>query len=322
MKTFLFILRTLLFGWLLAVIALIKLICRRCREKKPPRDGESDRDARAAKVPCVPIDRPEYVRPDPLIYAQFYLMKLGLSVTWDNPDIQLYLGGMPVSSSLLQPGTDYEVRARIWNDSFTAPVALMPVHFSYLDFGAGTISVPIDSTKVNLGVKGGPNHPAFASVNWKTPNTPGHYCLQVKLDPPDDSNWENNLGQENTNVGESHSPVVFTFKLRNDTKRERRYHFEVDTYRLLPPGPCGERYGERERGERLKLQHRGNHPVPAGWSVKIEPDTPTLAPNDEITITVTITPPAGFTGRQDFNVNAFHDGGLAGGVTLTVVAGS
>jgi hypothetical protein len=321
MRTFIFILRTLLYGWILAIVELIKLICRRCRHKKP-REGENARDRKAARVPCVPIHRPDYARPDPTIYAQFYLMKFGLSVTWDNPDIQLFLSGLPVSSSLLKPGTTYEVRARIWNNSFTAPVALMPVHFSFLDFGAGTISVPINSTKVDLGVKGGPNHPAFASVQWKTPVTPGHYCLQVRLDPPDDTNWANNLGQENTNVGESHSPVVFTFRLRNDTRRQRRYHFEVDTYHLLPPDPCDERDQERQRAERLKLQRRGNNPVPAGWNVRIDPDAPTLAPNDEITITVTITPPAGFKGTQDFNVNAFHDGGLAGGVTLTVVAGS
>jgi hypothetical protein len=320
MNTFLVVLRTLLYGWILALIALIKLICRRCR--KQPRDGENDRDRRAARVPCVPIDRPEYARPDPVIYAQFYLMKLGLAVTWNNPDIQLLLNGAPVSSSLLQPGTDYEVQARIWNNSFTAPVALMPVHFSYLDFGAGTISVPIDSTKVDLGVKGGPNHPAFASVVWKTPVTPGHYCIQVRLDPPDDTNWDNNLGQENTNVGTAHSPAVFTFQLRNNTGRQRRYHFEVDTYRLPPRDPCGERYEEGERRKRLEPQHRGNHPVPAGWKVEIQPDAPTLNPNDEITITVTITPPAGFKGTQAFNVNAFYDDGFAGGVTLTVEAGS
>jgi hypothetical protein len=44
-----------------------------------------------------------------------------------------------------------------------------------------------------------------------------------------------------------------------------------------------------------------------------------LAPNDQITITVTITPPNGFVGTEVFNVNAFHDNTPAGGVTLTVV---
>lgn len=319
MRRLLFILRTILYGWILALIELIRLICRRCRQNKR-REGESDRDRRAAKVPCVPINEQAYVRPDPLIYAQFYLMKLGLAVTWNNPDIQLYLNGVPVSSSLLQPGTKYEIRARIWNNSFTAPVALLPVHFSYLDFGAGTISVPIDSTKLDLGVKGGPNHPAFASVPWTTPTQAGHYCIQVRLDPPDDLNWENNLGQENTNVGESHSPVAFNFTLRNNTQRQHRYRFEVDTYGIPPPDPCAEKEDDHRRRERLRRHRRGDFPVPPGWTVEINPDAPVLAPNDEITINVTITPPAGFVGTQDFNVNAFHEGGLAGGVTLTVVA--
>ena len=318
MRTFLAVLRALLYGWILAIIALIRLILRRCRENKR-RDGESVRDHRAAKVPCVPIDRPEHVRPDPLIYAQFYLMKLGLAVTWDNPDIQLYLNGLPVSSDLLQPGTAYEIRARIWNNSFTAPVALLPVHFSFLDFGAGTISVPIGSTKVDLGVKGGPNHPAFASMQWITPAQAGHYCIQVRLDPPDDLNWENNLGQENTNVGESHSPVGFKFQLRNNTQRQHRYRFEVDTYRLIPPDPCKEKEDERQRRERLNRHRRGNFPILGGWTVDISPDAPLLAPNDEITITATITPPDGFVGTEVFNVNAFHEDGAAGGVTLTVV---
>src|SRR5678815_2014371 len=175
MKTFLFVLRTILYGWILALIELIKLIFRRCRENKR-RGNESERDRRAAKVPCVPIDVQAYVRPDPTIYSQHYLMKLGLAVTWNNPDIQLLLNGLPVSSSLLEPGTKYEIQARIWNNSFTAPVALLPVHFSFLDFGAGGISVPIDSTKVDLGVKGGPNHPAFPTVPWTTPTKAGHYC--------------------------------------------------------------------------------------------------------------------------------------------------
>ena len=33
-----------------------------------------------------------------MIYDQYYLTGLGLAVTWDNPDIQLYLNGSPVSS--------------------------------------------------------------------------------------------------------------------------------------------------------------------------------------------------------------------------------
>ena len=49
-------------------------------------------------------------------------------------------------------------------------------------------NVPIRSTKVDVGVKGGPNHPAFAAVPWTTPAQAGVYCIQVKLEPPDDLN--------------------------------------------------------------------------------------------------------------------------------------
>src|SRR5260370_37118498 len=48
-----------------------------------------------------------------------------------------------VSSSLLMPGTTYEVVAQIWNNSIDAPVVGMPVAFSFLEFGVGTTSVPI-----------------------------------------------------------------------------------------------------------------------------------------------------------------------------------
>src|SRR5437870_10683719 len=125
MKRFIFVLRTLLFGWLTAIPKLIALICRVCRRR---RCEGSQRDCRAARTPCVPIDDPAFVRPDPLIYAQHYLHSLGLAVTWNNPDIELRLNGTPVSSSLLEPGTTYEVVARIWNGSPSAPVVAMPVH--------------------------------------------------------------------------------------------------------------------------------------------------------------------------------------------------
>jgi hypothetical protein len=262
MKTLAFVLRTLLYGWLIALLELIALIRRLMRR----RTKGSERDRRAARSPCVPIDDPAFVRPDPLIYAQYYLSSLGLAVTWDNPDIELRLNGVPVSSSLLELGTTYEIVARIWNGSTTAPVVAMPVHFSFLEFGVGVVSIPIGSTQVDLGVKGGPKHPAFASIPWTTPTTPGHYCIQVLLDPVDDTNRLNNLGQENTNVGKAHSPAVFTFTLRNDTRRERMYRFEVDSYTPGQPDPCEDRpVDPAALRARLDRHRRGTHPVPSGW---------------------------------------------------------
>ena len=67
---------------------------------------------------CVPINHPNFKRPDPLIYDQYYLMSLGLAVTWQNPDIEILQGGVPVASTFeLLPATSYTIRARIWNSS-------------------------------------------------------------------------------------------------------------------------------------------------------------------------------------------------------------
>ena len=306
----LFFLRTLLYGWIIALRdlcrRLCKIVCRKGGRKRPTPHR------------CAPINDPAFVRPDPMIYDQYYLTGLGLAVTWDNPDIQLYLNGSPVSSDLLLPGTTYEVVAQIWNNSTDAPVVGLPVAFSFLEFGVGTISVPIGSTSIGLGVKGGANCPSYATMLWTTPTTPGHYCLQVQLQPADDSNSLNNLGQENTNVGTAHSPAVFTFKLRNNTQKRQAYRFELDAYVPGPPDPCGPSSSTADREARLARHRRGAQPLPPGWQVAVDPPSPTLDPGDSLIETVTAAPPPGFTGNQLVNVNGFHSGGLAGGITLTV----
>jgi len=317
MKIFLFIVKTLTYGWLLALRDLLRIIYEMLRRWW----ARQKRGKVSTPQRCVPINEPAFVRPDPLIYAQYYLRSLGLAVTWDNPDIQLYLNGAPVSSSDLQAGTTYDVVAQVWNNSTECPVVNMPVAFSFLDFGVGTVSVPIGSTHIDLGVKGGPNCPGFASMLWTTPTTPGHYCLQVQLQPVDDSNIQNNLGQENTNVNTAHSPAVFTFTLRNDTDLAHVYRFVVDSYTPGDPDPCNDGGDpEKDRQRRMARHKSGSQPVPAGWQVKIDPDAPSLVPDQSIPVTVTATPPSGLVGSQTLNVNAFHERGLAGGVTLTVIA--
>src|SRR4051794_36811621 len=108
------LIRTFLIEPTLAIAALIyRLIAlfevARARGELP---GRRSRDADSN---CIPIRHPAFHRPDPLIYAQYYLMSLGLAVTWDNPDIELRRNGVAVSSSLVQPDTDYEIVARVWN---------------------------------------------------------------------------------------------------------------------------------------------------------------------------------------------------------------
>src|ERR1041384_5190263 len=124
----LFLLRTLLYGWLIAIWRLLQ----RLLQAKWRRDKRgTGRDRKASRARCVPIDREAFVRPDPLIYDQYYLAKLGLAVTWDNPDIQLWKLGVPVSSSLLESDTDYTIVARVSNPTFAAPVPQMPGRFFY-----------------------------------------------------------------------------------------------------------------------------------------------------------------------------------------------
>jgi hypothetical protein len=229
----------------------------------------------------------------------------------------LFRGGTPASSSDLDPGTTYDVRVRVWNNSLEAPVIAMPVHLSFLGFGVGTEPIPVASATVDVGVKGSADQPRFVSIPWTTPVTPGHYCLQALLDPVDDLDRSNNLGQENTNVAAAHSPATFTFALRNDTRRARTYRFELDGYELPPVRPCAD--DRTDPARRLERHRLADHPLPEGFEVQVTPATPTLDAGDAVTITVSVEPPAAFQGRRSINVNAFHQQGFAGGVTLTVV---
>jgi hypothetical protein len=295
------------------------------------------RDPRCLKLPEV------YRRPDPLIYAQFYLMKQGLAVTWNNPDIELFEPGpggpssigAAVASSKLQPNHVYRVRIRVWNGSYDAPVVGLPVRLSYLSFGAGTKSHAVGTAFVDLGVKGSPHCPAYAFIDWKTPATKGHYCLQARLEWSDDANPNNNLGQENTNVGKIASPAVFQFALRNHAGRRRRFALEPDTYRLPDPTSCDDSpyapQGERTRLEESRARWeiaRGEHgadlfPVPDDWTVTIEPAAPILDPGEEVEINVAVDLPTATGGTPAaLNVNAFALDGeqraLIGGVTFHV----
>jgi len=305
--------RTVLYGWLVALHKLVQLLCQRAKQPKPPKRPEH----RPTQSGCVKIDHPAFVRPDPLLYSQQYLIAQGLAVTWDNPDIALFQGGVPVSSSGLLPATTYEVRARIWNNSLEAPVVHMPVRLSYLDFGVGTQPIPVATVHVDVGVKGSATQPGVASFLWTTPATPGHYCLQVLLDPADDVERANNLGQENTDVVAAASPAVFKFTLRNNTRQSHRYHFEIDTYQIPARPSCD----DTDRGKRLEAHRRTDYPVPDGFTVNITPSAPSLDPGDSAIITVAVVPPASFVGRQPINVNTFHERGFVGGVTLTCTKG-
>jgi hypothetical protein len=265
-----------------------------------------------------------YRQPDPLIYSQQYLQSLGLAVTWDNPDIQLELPaapGVPVDAHKLKPDTTYDVVARTWNGSTTAPAVDMPVHVSYLEFGIGTVRHEVGWTNVVLGVKGSADCPAFARVPWRTPAAPGHFCLQVELVWTDDENPANNMGQRNTDVKALNSPnATFTFPLRNDAGRARLLRLEADAYAIPPLEPCASQNTRRDENagpqQRLARHDRAAWPIPAGWHVAIQPREALLQPNETAKVTVHVTAPDGFRGRQALNVNAFDGSTVVGGVTL------
>lgn len=311
----------LTYEWLIVLINLIKKFCKIFKKKSQDKKEKPRRERLEAKDNCIPIKSPVYYKPDPMIYSQHYLMKLGLAVTWDNPDIQLYKNGTAVSSHSLLPDTDYDIVARIYNASYEAPVVGMPVRFSFLDFGAGTISKNIGQTMINLGIIGGSDNPNIAKVKWRTPAAAGHYCIQVKLDWADDKNPENNLGQENTNVALAQSPAHFTFKVNNSDKKAHKYHIEVDTYTLPEQQECQDLIKRKEdSNEEIRARHnRANHPIPNGWTVEFEPSVFGLAANEEIEIKGKITPPDSFVGIKPFNINVFNDLNLmVGGVTISV----
>ena len=193
----------------------------------------------------------------------------------------------------------------------------------------GTQSNWIDETKTNLGVKGGANHPAFASVKWRTPREAGHYCIQVFLDWLDDVNPNNNLGQDNTVVGVAHSPANFQFRLRNAEREHKRFRFEADTYALPDLPLCDDKPRQPPRRRPMRTfpgtiavvpagHTRNEHPLPRNWRIDFNPAEVALAPGEEIAVSAVVTPPDSFSGRQPININAFTDHGLAGGVTLYV----
>jgi hypothetical protein len=256
-------------------------------------------------------------------------MSQGFAVTWDNPDIWLQLNGASVPSASFQPDTSYDVVARVWNNSTEAPAVGLPVRFSYIDFGIGGPPILIGTTSVDLPVKGAGGHPAYAKIGWKTPSTPGHYCILVELIWPDDANPFNNLGQENTDVKPLNSPhASFSFPVRNDGRVARNLRLQANFYARPAAVPCPEKPArqpalsqeEIEANRRTALARHGleHFGVPDDWQIEVQPRRLTLEPGQEDSVAVDITAPDGFSGSQAININAFDSEHLVGGVTLYV----
>ncbi len=309
---------TLVLG-ILTIRAYLRGQCRPKPEQRPRRPK--------SPADCQPVPSTIYRRPDPLIYDQYYLMGLGLPVTWDNPDIHIEHNGVTVDPHTLQPGVTYTVIARVWNGSALSPVVGMPVRFSYLSFGVGMESHAIGTTTIDLGVKGSALCPAFAQQKWTTPTHPGHYCLQVELDWFDDANPLNNLGQTNVDVKPLNSPrATFRFPVRNGGRKPRTVRLQADGYALPDTHPCREKPAptadmtaeERDHrmSEAIARHAAAGSSLPAGWQLNLEPAEFTLKSGQMQEVTVEALAPDGFEGRMGFNINAMDGAVLLGGVTL------
>lgn len=171
------------------------------REKTP--DGD----------PCVVIPGRIARKPDPCIYDQFLLMQLNQPVTWDNPDVAIFLNGVEQYTYDLTVSTEYEVAITVHNASRDKPANGTRVEVRWIEFGAGAqIRHPIAVLTANVPVWPGTD---VVTTKWTTPGAPGHYCIEVELFHGDDGNPSNNRGWNNTQVLAAHSPVARPIRVFN-----------------------------------------------------------------------------------------------------------
>jgi hypothetical protein len=168
--------------------------------------------------PCVVVPGHLIRKPDPCIYDQFMLMQLNQPVTWDNPDVRIFLNGIEQYTYNLTVGTDYDVEVTVHNSSRDKPALGTQVAVRWIEFGAGSqtrhaIATPVADVPIWPGT-------ATVTVPWRTPDTPGHYCLEVELAHPNDGNPANNRGWNNTQVYAANSPVSRPIRIFNRYPRE------------------------------------------------------------------------------------------------------
>ena len=219
---------------IIGTLYLLKFLLERLRFKEKCKTTEWPRVPSGCKVP-------EQVKrkPDPCIYSQFYRMSQGLSVTWNNPDIIIDEPGVgPVQSSQLQSDKDYIVRAKISNAA-SDPALATEVRCYYRPWSFNSPDlVPVElnpdgTEKVDV-VHIFPWGHDTASFKWHTPPDPGHYCIRVECQHPDDKNPNNNVGQENTNVvaAAAGDNVEMSPMLFNLTDREMHVRIFVDQFQM------------------------------------------------------------------------------------------
>ncbi len=262
--------------------------------------------------------------PDPYIYSQFYLMQLGLPVTWNNPDIRILNGGLEVNPFTLSPDTSYEVQIRVHNSSPDKEAAQTGVETGWVNFGIGGLVAGyhlIGHHVLDIPPRGQPGEPRTFTLPWKTPVQPGHYCVQVKLTHPVDGNPGNNRGWNNTVVKDAPagSPLNLEIPIWNAfpgkgyrgaelKEAASQVQLTLDSYLLdLPEAPA-------EGGADTLFE-----PVPARWNASITPTSLAMQPDTgpkSVSLEVEVPPDAKPGLQAHFNVAGWVGGRPVGGVTL------
>jgi hypothetical protein len=265
-------------------------------------------------------------RPDPCIYSQFMLMQLHLPVPWANPDVNIFLGGVKQDTYHLLADTNYDVQITVHNSLYDQPANNTQVNAGFVEFGAGgPILHPITQLVTDVPVWPGVS---VVHVSWRTPATPGHYCIDIRLYHPRDANPANNHGWNNTQVLAAHSPVQTSMRVFNRWVAGPPITAEqtITTRAGARPGvPWNvvevtvDSYGFKDSYGREAHPDEMFAPRPPAWPVRMNPAMFHFESNETYRdVDITIDAPNGQGLAEQFNITAYQGGVPLGGITVMV----
>jgi hypothetical protein len=283
--------------------------------------------------PCVYVPERIINRPDPCIYSQFLLMQLHQPVTWDNPDVSISLKGVEQYTYDLTVNTEYDIAITVHNSSVEKKASGTKVSVRWVEFGAGgQIRHHIDDLVANVPVWPGVD---IVHTTWRTPATPGHYCIEVELTHPQDGNPANNLGWNNTLVNAAASQVQTPIRVFNRWLDGPPQRQGIRSSRGATPWNSAESsrgavpwnlveisydsyvfhdaYGEEADPDRMFA------PRPPAWPTHVEPSLFHFSPGETYRdVMLIVDAPNGPGPAEQFNVTVRQGGFPQGGVTVTV----
>ncbi|HEV7676338.1 MAG TPA: hypothetical protein VGQ12_17535 [Candidatus Angelobacter sp.] len=255
------------------------------------------------------------------------MMQLGKPVTWANPDVVISLAGIKQDTYDLIVNTTYDVAITVHNTSQEKEARGTHVDVRWIEFGAGgQIRHHVGHVVIDVPVWPGVT---VTHMNWLTPPTPGHFCLEIELFHPKDGNPANNLGWNNTQVKTAHSPVttsvrIFNRYLNGAPSRQENVsaahrggipwnlvEITVDSYTFA------DSYGIHANPD---LMFEARPPV---WNARVEPSLFHFQLTETYRdVELLIDAPSGVGPAENFNVTARQGGAPLGGVTVTVNRGT